>query len=188
MKGRVMRIALLAILALWGTACGEKASEKVPVPGTEGALKSAAIVRASRRAFDGAPPTIPHDDFGIACTSCHTREGMEVPEVGYAPPSPHEKTTGMSTSSRCRQCHVFMTTEALLVNNKFEGLRQDLRRGKRLSWISPPTIPHKTFMREDCAACHTGRAAREEIRTPHPERVRCTQCHVPVTTYNTFLR
>jgi cytochrome c-type protein NapB len=37
-------------------------------------------------------------------------------------------------------------------------------------------------MRENCAACHSGPGARAEIITTHPERVRCRQCHVPVTT------
>jgi predicted CXXCH cytochrome family protein len=47
---------------------------------------------------------------------------------------------------------------------------------------APPTIPHKVFMRENCGACHVGPGAREEILTTHPERTRCRQCHVPVTT------
>jgi hypothetical protein len=41
-------------------------------------------------------------------------------------------------------------------------------------------------MRENCAACHTGPAAREEIRTTHPERIRCRQCHVPVGSRTEF--
>ena len=63
---------------------------------------------------------------------------------------------------------------------------QDLRHGLRLHDRAPPTIPHKTFMRENCVACHAGPAAREEIRTSHPERRRCRQCHVPVATQETF--
>jgi cytochrome c-type protein NapB len=43
-------------------------------------------------------------------------------------------------------------------------------------------------MRENCTACHDGPAAREEIRTPHPERVRCRQCHLTVATTATFER
>ena len=74
----------------------------------------------------------------------------------------------------------------MFVANAFVGLRQDLRKGQRLTDYSPPVIPHKTFMRENCTACHTGPAAREEIRTPHPERARCRQCHVAVTTLATF--
>jgi cytochrome c-type protein NapB len=176
---------LLAASALL-LGCSGRGSEMVPVPGDEGGLKSAARVRAERRAYDGAPPVIPHDDFGIDCTECHNAEGLEVPDVGYAPPSPHERTQGMSDRSRCRQCHVFSVTTESFVANEFGGLRQDLRAGLRLHGNAPPTIPHKVLMRENCAACHTGPAAREEIRTTHPERTRCSQCHVPVTTRGLF--
>lgn len=70
----------------------------------------------------------------MTCTECHNERGMEVADVGFA----------------------------------------------------PPTIPHKTFMRENCTACYSGAAAREEIRTPHPERSRCRQCHVPTLTRAEF--
>ena len=40
---------------------------------------------------------------------------------------------------------------------------------------------------ETCAACHTGEAAREEIRTSHPERVRCRQCHLERVTTREFV-
>ncbi len=150
--------------------------------------KSPATVRAERRLFDGAPPTVPHDNFGIECTACHNAEGMEVDDVGYAPPSPHEQTRGMSVLARCRQCHVFIQTDEEFTKNGFVGLRQDLRKGKRLNPLSPPTIPHKTFMRDNCLACHSGPAAREEIRTPHPERRRCVQCHVRVHETSAFAR
>ncbi len=141
---------------------------------------------AERRAYDGAPPVAPHSDFGMTCTQCHNEIGLEVPDVGYAPPSPHELTAGMSAMSRCRQCHVFQQTTDLFVANAFDGLRQDLRRGRRLNDLSPPVIPHKLQMRENCSACHAGVAAREEIRTSHPERARCVQCHVPQTTRTEF--
>ena len=153
-----------------------------------GPAKSPPSVRAERRAYDGAPPVIPHNPFGVACTSCHNATGIEVPEVGFAPPSPHELTTGMSAMSRCQQCHVFATTTEVFAKNDFGGLRQDLRRGSRLYPHAPPVIPHAGFMRENCAACHSGLAAREEIRCTHPERVRCQQCHVPVVAMNEFSR
>jgi cytochrome c-type protein NapB len=158
----------------------------VEVPGTDGALKSAAAVRAERRLYDGAPPVIAHEDFGIECTRCHAAGGIEIEGVGYAPPLPHGDTQGLSDESRCRQCHVFAVADGVFVENDFVGLRQDLRVGRRLHVDAPPTIPHKVFMRENCVACHTGPAAREEIRTSHPERVRCRQCHVPVTTLGKF--
>ena len=50
----------------------------------------------------------------------------------------------------------------------------------------PPVIPHKVFMRENCQACHAGPAARKEIRTEHPERAQCRQCHVEQVVTSTF--
>jgi cytochrome c-type protein NapB len=168
-------VAAMTALGLSGCAAERGTSSASP-----------ALVRAERRAYDGAPPVVPHDDFGMTCASCHNEQGMEVEAVGFAPPSPHELTEGMNALSRCRQCHVFRQTDLTLVGNGFVGLRQDLRRGPRLNPLAPPTIPHKTFMRENCTACHAGAAAREEIRTPHPERSRCQQCHVPTVTRAEF--
>ena len=155
-------------------------------PGAGESAQSTATVRAERRAYDGAPPVIPHENMGMTCVSCHNEVGMELADVGFAPPSPHEITEGMNALSRCQQCHVFQQTANVMVANGFVGLRQDLRRGSRLNPLAPPTIPHKTFMRENCVACHSGPAAREEIRTPHPERSRCSQCHVPTQTRSMF--
>ncbi len=174
-QGRTSLTATLALLLLAG--CSGEVVESTKTP---------AVERATRRAYDGAPPVIPHAVLGIACVECHSREGKPVEGLGFAPPSPHEETLGMGPDSRCTQCHVFSQSEAIFAVNRFEGLRQDLRKGTRLADGSPPTIPHKTLMRENCMACHSGPAAREEIRTTHPERTRCRQCHVPVTTRALF--
>lgn len=178
------RWALLPLLALCAAAfagCrGEEAG--VPVPGREGATKTAAAERAERRLYDGAPPVIPHPNQGMACVSCHNPEGVAVAGLGFAPPSPHERTAGLSAVAHCRQCHVFAGDADPFVPNRFTGLRQDLRHGQRLHDLAPPVIPHKVLMRENCQACHTGPAAREEIRTTHPERLNCRQCHVPQLT------
>lgn len=122
----------------------------------------------------------------MSCVECHNVRGMNVRDIGYAPASPHEITAGMSAMSRCTQCHVFQQTEDEFVANLFVALRQDLRHGRRLNDLSPPVMPHKLLMRENCSACHAGVAAREEIRTSHPERVRCMQCHVPQHTRSLF--
>lgn len=169
------RSALAAIVLLW-LGCG--AEPGVDVPGREGALKTAARERAERRLYDGAPPVIPHQGFSSPCTSCHNAEGMAVAGMGFSPPSPHEITAGLSATSNCRQCHVERQTAEVFVESGFVGLAQNLRRGRRLSDVAPPVTPHPLFMRENCVACHSGPAAREEIRTPHPERERCVQCHV----------
>jgi hypothetical protein len=183
----VSLFAAIAGLDLGNGATGAP-EDKVAVPGFKGRFKTAALLRASRRAYDGAPPVIPHKPLGAACVSCHTGSGIEVAGVGFAPPSPHAATPGMSAMARCQQCHVFRQTDGLFSDSGFTGLRQDLRPGRRLNSFAPPVIPHKIFMRENCLACHSGPAAREEIRTSHPERIRCQQCHVAAVTDGMFER
>ncbi len=187
MRALVAVLGVLLVLPLAVSACGGD-GDQVPVPGRPGATKTAAVVRAERRLFDGAPPVIPHQSFGVACTSCHTAAGMAVPGVGFAPPVPHDSVEPPGAMSRCNQCHVHQQTDAVFRQNGFAGLRQDLRKGERLNDLAPPVIPHQVLLRENCAACHDGPAAREEIRCPHPERVRCTQCHVEQKTAAEFGR
>lgn len=172
-----MRIAALFSALLVLASCDSPGSG-VAVPDSDGRWKTAAAERAERRLFDGAPPVVPHADLGASCMNCHGEQGIEVSGLGFSPPNPHGATAGLSDRARCRQCHVFQQTEELFVANRFEGLPQDLRHGRVLYDGAPPVIPHAVFMRENCSACHSGPAAREEIRSPHPERVRCRQCHV----------
>jgi cytochrome c-type protein NapB len=51
-------------------------------------------------------------------------------------------------------------------------------KGSRAWPQAPPTIPHPTFMRNDCMSCH-GPNGLFGLRTPHPDRQSCFQCHVP---------
>lgn len=174
----VLILALATLFEL--SACGQ--GDWVPVPDSDGAVKSSGEVRAARRLYDGAPPVIPHNPFGADCSTCHDTYGASVEGVGFALASPHDDTDKADVTVRCRQCHVFVTTDGLFAKSEFVGLRQDLRPGGRLYVGAPPTIPHKILMRENCTACHAGPGARSEIITTHPERIRCRQCHVPVAT------
>jgi cytochrome c-type protein NapB len=180
--------ALLAALVLAACGDGGGAASPVPVPGRPGAAKSSPEARALRRAYDGAPPVVPHADLGAACLGCHGDRGIAVPDLGFAPPNPHGGSDVPGALSRCVQCHVFRRTEGLFRESGFEGLPQDLRRGPRMYPGAPPVIPHGVFMRENCLACHDGPAARESIRTSHPERTRCVQCHVPAVAAGEFAR
>ena len=150
--------------------------------------RTPATERAARRLYDGAPPVIAHRPFGMGCEECHGVQGLEVPGAGFAPPSPHAITTGIGASANCVQCHVWKTTDEEFRTSRFEGLAQDLRRGRRLTRWAPPVMPHAAFMRENCRACHAGPAVREEIRTSHPERENCRQCHVERVTDVEFVR
>jgi cytochrome c-type protein NapB len=111
---------------------------------------------------------------------------VAVAGLGFAPPFPHGQTAEPARFTRCEQCHVYRTTEKVFHANSFTGLAQDLRHGGRLYATAPPVIPHALFLREDCLACHGGPAAREAIRTTHPERTRCRQCHAVETTTAVF--
>lgn len=182
---------LALALAVLVASCGQRGgrSDEVSVPGAAGATKSTASVRAERRAYNGAPPTIPHTTLGAACSECHNADGIAVEKLGFAPPSPHSASDARFI--RCLQCHVRSDPAKRvkpIAASRFAGLRQGLRRGTRAHPLAPPRMPHAALLRENCLACHWGPAAREEIRTPHPERVRCRQCHVPVETNQLFAR
>jgi nitrate reductase (cytochrome), electron transfer subunit len=85
----------------------------------------------------------------------------------------------------CTQCHVVAVTPmpggaelALDLRggeNGFVGLEQPTS-GPRWTGIAPPQLPHRTWMRENCTSCH-GPNGRDAIRSSHPYRQSCTQCH-----------
>jgi cytochrome c-type protein NapB len=158
------------VLAIWSAACGGPPPAAVP---------RSTVERASGRAYDGAPPTIPHSIRIGACTSCHDADGAAIDGVGVAPASPHDDNAMLGSMRRCLQCHAPAESSRSLVASRFTGLPQGPWRGQRATPGAPPTIPHSLQLRERCVACHAGPAARREIRTSHPERTRCRQCHVP---------
>jgi cytochrome c-type protein NapB len=133
----------------------------------------------ARRAYSGAPPVIPHQDFdakgmgGKACLSCHS-DGAFVPFLkAYAPVVPHPEMTN------CKSCHVFDDKVAAWQGSSFAPLAPPTIGGSAMPG-SPPPIPHTLDMRNNCLSCHGGPSAVNEIRTSHPERVNCRQCHAGV--------
>lgn len=138
--------------------------------------------RAQRRAYNGAPPTIPHriDPVDVAsCTACHGPQGMRIGDV-VARPMPHERYAS------CTQCHVpqhpVTPDELPWLDNGFEGLPAPTR-GER-AWVgAPPTIPHSTWMRSNCTSCH-GPNGASGLQSSHPWRTSCTQCHAPSAELN----
>jgi nitrate reductase (cytochrome), electron transfer subunit len=132
-------------------------------------------LRAQGRAFDGAPPTIPHpiDQMTSAsCLACHAT-GRTIGQI-HAPAMSHELL------HNCTQCHVERQSADLAavstVRNIFESLESSA--GARAWPGAPPTIPHTTHMRQNCLSCH-GAQGSEAIRTTHPWRANCMQCHAP---------
>lgn len=141
--------------------------------------------RNLRRAYHGAPPVIAHPPQSGKCVRCHTTTGAARPPLGLAPANPHQNTLGVNAESNCRQCHAFQKSDEVFVQNDFETVAV-ASSGSRAWSHAPPTIPHRLFMREACAACHTGESARHEIRCTHPNRSRCLQCHAVKSTVNEF--
>jgi cytochrome c-type protein NapB len=153
------------------------------------------------RAFPGAPPRIPHpltaDEFRTdACRTCHERGGFSIRFSAYVPVTPHpergiclqchvgvDSVIGAAApdpnpNARCPQCHgpsggsprpEARATWPTTVWPQLPSLTSDR---------DPPPIPHDLQFRENCLTCHGGPAAVAEIRTKHPERANCRQCHV----------
>jgi nitrate reductase (cytochrome), electron transfer subunit len=146
------------------------------VPISDEARASARAARAERRAFDGAPPVVPHvidEQSATSCLACHERgivvEGRTAPVLSHA------------IYQNCTQCHVPAVARsmppAVTAQNGFVGLASRGRGGR--AWDgAPPTNPHPIWMRQNCGSCHgvTGLAG---LRTPHPARQSCEQCHPP---------
>lgn len=162
------------------------------------------------RAYPGAPPRIPHgltnDELRTtACRSCHERGGYAQRFGAYAPVTPHPEQTEClqchagddalygdappadAPNALCRQCH---DTRSLIRQSVLIDWRP-------AAWPSlaprpgdgtPPPIPHELALRGNCNACHAGAAAVAELRTTHPERTDCRQCHVSTSDIQPFTR
>ncbi|MDQ8202414.1 nitrate reductase cytochrome c-type subunit [Pelagicoccus sp. SDUM812003] len=137
--------------------------------------------RQERRAYDGAPPVVPHpidQHTAESCLQCHSK-ALQIGSV-VAPAISHPEYTS------CTQCHVSgkglgsrwnASTFDMHTGNGFGGYHQPVK-GERAYPDAPPTIPHQVHMRQSCMSCH-GEMGTSPIRTSHPERQSCTQCHVP---------
>jgi len=145
-------------------------------PGTPEQRAQAVASRKTHRAYDGAPPTIPHeiDQREVpGCLACHG-EGMKLANR-VAPKISHE------AYQSCTQCHVVGDSPRPLAQykdtprNGFVGLAST-GNGARAWPGAPPTMPHPTLMRTDCASCH-GAKGLPGLRTSHPDRQNCQQCH-----------
>lgn len=132
----------------------------------------------SRREFPGAPPVIPHKllssrSWGAgACLGCHRNGGYTPAFQAMAPVTPHPDWLS------CVSCHVPQQDGAGQFRpTAFVPPSPPKLQGASLPG-SPPPIPHDLQMRSNCLACHAGPAAVREVRTDHPERGNCRQCHV----------
>jgi len=139
-----------------------------------------------RRAYAGAPPVIPHpvapdETFSQSCNACHERGGFVEEYSAYTPLTPHPHF------ENCTQCHVVDQDMENFVATEWKSVPPPLLDRAALPG-GPPPIPHTMWLRDDCLSCHAGPAAPLAIRTRHPERINCIQCHVPQENSSYFTR
>lgn len=137
--------------------------------------------RSKNRAYDGAPPTIPHDivsNSSKSCMACHSPDTNLL--IGDKRPS----AMSHAYYANCTQCHVpddglrqITDEQRLQASSIFSGI-QTKGKGSRAYHGAPPTLPHPVFMRQNCMSCH-GSSRPNAIRTSHPQRHNCLQCHAP---------
>lgn len=154
-----------------------KVASRQPARADKSNLEQTLRRRQARRAYDGAPPTIPHlvqQNSAADCMACH-EHGLRLADK-QAPMLPHGSFT------QCNQCHVPEVQDMPKIGNDprelpnlFQGQTAP-RHGPRAWNIAPPQIPHSTFMRENCLACH-GATGSAPMRSTHLDRQNCTQCH-----------
>jgi nitrate reductase (cytochrome), electron transfer subunit len=172
-----------------------------PMPGgRRGAHPRTLATWRGLRLYPGAPPRIPHgltpeETLRGGCKTCHERGGYSQRFGAYVPVTPHPEMgaclqchvgdarllptplPGTDPSARCRQCH---SAGGML--SKDSALNWKPMPWPELAGVSgghsPPPIPHGLEMRGNCLACHSAPSGVKEIRTSHPERANCRQCHV----------
>lgn len=171
----------------WKFTLADLPRAATPAPGAviaSPAERAAAVEnRAALRAYDGAPPVIPHaiDTLSaVACMACHG------PRANLLIRGKRPAEISHPWITNCTSCHVpadgmrqltASRDTRLVVENAFVG-KTSAGAGSRAYGTAPPTTPHPVWMRQNCMACH-GPGREQAIRTSHPERQNCLQCHAP---------
>lgn len=140
-------------------------------------LKRASLaLRSERRAYNGAPPIIPHEAGQWSTQSCLICHGS-----GFELSNRTAKQLPHPYYENCMQCHAPAAPNWLrgepLAENLFNGVAAPFE-GARAWPGAPPVVPHTTWMRENCNACH-GPTGWPGMETTHPWRENCLQCHAP---------
>lgn len=141
------------------------------------ALREAFAERAALRAYEGAPPVVPHSISDLdmrTCRACHA--------TGLRAGDRIARAVSHTYLTNCTQCHVEAQSQQFGAvadpPNSFVGLRPVSAGGFRALSGSPPNIPHTTFMRTNCASCH-GPHGYPGLQPDHLDRLNCVQCHAP---------
>lgn len=137
--------------------------------------------RSTLRAYEGAPPVIPHPiaDLNVqTCRACHAtglRAGDKV-----------SRMVSHTYLVNCTQCHVEasppLPVDEPEPQNSFTGRFASGYGGTRAWTGAPPVVPHTIFMRTNCVSCH-GEYGYDGWRPDHLARTNCIQCHAPAAEF-----
>lgn len=138
-------------------------------------------LRAQLRAFEGAPPVVPHPTTDMNVQTCRACHGQ-----GLRAGDKTARMTAHAYLTNCTQCHVeaqnsFLADQPMPANS-FVGYRSSGYGGTRAWAGAPPVMPHPVFMRTNCVACH-GEFGYDGWRPDHLSRTNCFQCHAPAAEY-----
>lgn len=166
-----VRLAVLWLGVALLAGCGSSAARDSVIydPEEQAPLEAYLAKRKQVRAYDGAPPVIPHSVGRVQCRSCHD-PGASTNSDRVGPPRSHPAW------GDCRQCHVVRHDTGGFAASDFEPLWRPAR-GGRLYAAAPPAIPHQLQNRGNCVVCHIGRQAPKALRAAHGMRDNCVQCH-----------
>jgi cytochrome c-type protein NapB len=158
-------LVIVGLLALWIKVA-------VPPP-AEAHTRPDQVALKGNRAYDGAPPIIPHQVEELGRNDCMSCHGAGDARLNGTPATitPHPEL------ENCRQCHVTQNDPGLFATSGFDPTPYPL--GAQAHALAPLQIPHPLTMRENCLGCHGDPAKPEVLLTTHPERENCQQCHVP---------
>ena len=171
---------------LAGVAAGQGKRLKLKKAPSQQEVLDALAMRTERRAYDGAPPTVPHPTQqrgGLACLACHGKGVVlgEGADRRVASVMSHRFLTN------CVQCHVEQisarwgpTDWPPEGSNTFVGLASPTK-GPRAYAAAPPQMPHTAAMRSACGSCH-GPTGPKGLQTSHYDRQNCNQCHTSSAT------
>ena len=139
--------------------------------------------RAQIRAYEGAPPVIPHSILKSAklnCLACHLKGAVYEPDSEIlGKKNAVAKITPHPTWENCLQCHVVQENAPLFHKNNFKTyhLAYTMKTTAMEGENPPPGMPHQMQNRENCRVCHLSKTANNVIVPKHKITGECEVCH-----------
>jgi len=139
--------------------------------------------RESLRAYEGAPPVIPHSinrTTSDYCLVCHEKGVIfEAEAVVMNQKNAQAKITPHPQWVNCIQCHGLRIDDSKFRKNKFMPYRITSTPFTKTkdNEGTPPAMPHMLQNHDNCIVCHLSKTAYATIIPEHGETEGCPLCH-----------